>query len=100
MREVGSGDHPAINENSSQQIGLNKLQSKKSTKSSIFKDQPQFITQDVQLEDKRCVKFLKAPDLTQSTEHQRINLEEYQDQKWDQEVSTMSTTEPQEEDWD
>ena len=41
---------------------------------------------------------MKSP-LTQPTEPQRINLEEYRDWSQDQEASTVSTTKPQE-DWD
>ena len=62
------------------------------------KDQPQFLYRDVQLKDRRHVEFLKPPS-TQSTEPQKINLEEYQDQKQDQEALTVSTTEPQKVEW-
>ena len=52
----------------------------------------------MQLKDRRHVEFLKPPS-TQSTEPQKINLEEYQDQKQDQEALTVSTTEPQKVEW-
>ena len=63
------------------------------------KDQPQFLYRNVQLKDRRHVESLKSPS-TQQTEPQKINLEEYWDQKQDQEALIVSTTKPQEEDWD
>ena len=40
------------------------------------------------------------PPWTEPTKPWKINLEQYQDQKQDQEALMVSTTGPQEEDWD
>ena len=48
-------------------------------------DQFQFLYQDVQLKDRRHVEFSKPP-LTPPTEPQKINLEQYWDQKQGQEA--------------
>ena len=51
------------------------------------------------MKDRMHVEFSKPPS-TQPTEPQKINLEENQDRKCDQEALTVSITEPQEENWD
>ena len=120
ITEFGEDDQPTRDKAAQWQDELNRIHPKKSSRSRgtclgvqslpQMTDQPQPIDPlestgqfpiqywDVQLKDRRCIKFLKPPS-TQTVKPKKISLKEYLDHKPTQATSTMTTAEHQGDDY-